>query len=92
MTHFFQWWLDDEKGGKHEWWKEIKDKLLVHDSTCQSLIHAWLPRKGGVSCPSDLFWCEGCFVSFFNEGSFGCPEWLCECCNRVRDSESKSAD
>ncbi len=59
-----------------------------HDKTCTSLSRLWLGRHGGVSCPSDLTDCDGCGVTFYNEG-VTCTdydaddlEYLCECCRR----------
>ncbi len=91
MTHAFQWWMDDPQGGQHSRWSRIRIQLEEHDQTCKSLSDPWLPREGGVSCPSDLLWCEDCNVSFFNEVLYAWPdwnaedpEWLCECCKRKR--------
>ena len=53
----------------------------------------WLGHTGGVSCPSDLTDCDGCGVTFYNEGvedtSWGDPDpdadpdYRCECCRRA---------
>lgn len=89
----FAWWLDDEQGGQHPTWQRVRDGIVAHDQTCSSLDYVWLPRNGGVSCPSDLDWCEDCGVCFFNEGVNAWPHWeaedrwyLCECCFKGRNN------
>jgi hypothetical protein len=64
-----------------------RDLILEHDQGCLSLKNAWLPRRKGVSCPSDLMECETCRITFFWEGLTGlyddCPEsfwYFCRCC------------
>jgi hypothetical protein len=83
MNSYIRKWAADADGGGY--FDNQRDKLLVHDPTCQSLSDPWLPRKGGVSCPSDLFWCMECGTAFFNEGSY--PDWLCECCYRDKENQ-----
>ncbi|MER6488772.1 hypothetical protein ABT264_35150 [Streptomyces virginiae] len=78
-------WLDDPDGGGS--WTDIRDEIRDHDQTCDSLNHAWLPRRGGVSCLSDWMSCDRCGVTFgwdgLNTVFEDCPEsrhWLCNCC------------
>lgn len=74
---------------------EIRQDYENHDENCESLVDMWLGRSGGVSCPSDLGDCDGCSVTFYNEGlvwpNFDECEnpdvreiWLCGCCARKR--------
>lgn len=91
----FQTWANDPEGGASGWRIKIKYELLGHDPECRSLSEAWLPREGGVSCPSDLFDCSDCGVMFFNEGCYGGVEddegWYmyCDCCARRLGKEYK---
>lgn len=79
-------WLTDPDGGGR--FTRQRDAILAHDPACSGLKDVWLPRKGGVSCPSDLTDCHGgCGVTFFNEGTViafeDCPEswhYYCACC------------
>lgn len=57
----------------------IEEDWLRHDRTCTSLEYFWLPRLGGVSCPSDLDTCGSCGTTFFNEGIY---DGRCDCCCR----------
>lgn len=52
-------------------WDDVKQAILDHDPSCSSLPNIWLPRSGGVSCPSDLARCDDCGVMFYNEGLMG---------------------
>lgn len=78
-------WLGNPDGGGV--FTGQRDLILKHDQGCESLRHAWLPRRKGVSCPSDLMECETCNITFFWEGLVGlfddCPEsfwYFCRCC------------
>ena len=83
-------WLTHPDGG--EIFNCQRDGILRHDQTCRSLESVWLPRRGGYSCPSDFFLCDGddCGLTFFNEGmglyvddDEVCPfsrHWYCHCC------------
>jgi hypothetical protein len=81
---YIQKWIDNPDGGGR--FLKQRDAIVKHDPECASLEHAWLPRKGGVACPSDLSYCDAeCGVTFFNEGVYvqiesceGC--WFCVCC------------
>ena len=83
-----QWAADpDGGGGEGHWRVGYAKRLLAHNISCESLRDAWLPRENGVTCPTDLFWCEGCGLSFYNEGAYVTMSdkynwWRCECCNR----------
>lgn len=86
LSAYAQRWLDDPDGGLR--YTGQGQAIRAHDQSCVSLGEAWLPRKGGVSCPSDLTECEGgCGVTFFWEGMHpvfeACPfseHWYCACC------------
>jgi hypothetical protein len=79
-------WIDNPDGGGR--FTSQRDAIRAHNPACASLAHVWLPRRGGVSCPSDLSDCDGgCGVTFYNEAftiAFeDCPEsehWYCACC------------
>lgn len=79
-------WLTHPDGGGY--FTRQRDAIHAPDPTCPALKHAWLPRKGGVSCPGDLVVCDGgCGVTFFWEGMWAafddCPEsdhYYCACC------------
>lgn len=88
---YWKEWAKDPMGGAGGWRVRIKYELLGHDQECRSLSEAWLPREGGVSCPSDLFNCYGCQVMFFNEGCYGDNDggWYCDCCARRLKKEYK---
>jgi hypothetical protein len=79
-----QRWMDNPDGGGS--FLRQRDAIAKHDQECESLKWAWLPRKTGSVCPSDLSYCDAeCGITFFNEGVFGqvgdCKEcWFCECC------------
>lgn len=79
-------WLEDPDGGGI--FPPQRDSILAHDQECTSLNHAWLPRRKGVSCPSDLMECDTCGITFFWEGIVGffddCPDseyFFCQCCS-----------
>lgn len=85
-TSYLDRWLADPDGGGC--FTPQRDRILAHDRNCASLWYAWLPRRKGVSCPSDFTECETCEVSFFWEGITGlfddCPEsfwYFCRCCS-----------
>lgn len=85
MTPYLVQWLADPDGGGR--FSRQRDLIAGHPASCTSLIQAWLPRRDGVSCPSDLMECDNCGITFFWEGLRtvfeDCPEshhWLCECC------------
>jgi hypothetical protein len=78
-------WLGNPDGGGR--FTGQRDKIRAHDPTCPGLAHAWLPRKGGVSCPTDSMPCQGCGIEIYWDGlrtAFeDCPEsnhWYCPCC------------
>lgn len=78
-------WLSDPDGGGC--FTGQRDLILAHDQSCPSLNEVWLPRRKGVSCPSDLMECETCGITFFWEGIVGlfddCPDsfwYFCRCC------------
>jgi hypothetical protein len=78
-------WLDNPDGGGR--FTNQRDAIRSHNQTCPGLNHAWLPHKGGVSCPGDFMSCSGCDIEFFWEGLIAafddCPEsnhWYCACC------------
>ncbi len=82
---YLQAWLDSPDGGGH--FPRQRDAVQAHNQTCSSLRHAWLPRRTGSVCPSDLSECDGdCGVTFFNEGGHtfeDCADavhWYCACC------------
>ena len=79
-------WMDDPDGGGA--FTGQRDLIHAHDQECPSLREAWLPRRKGVSCPSDMMECETCDIRFFWEGLVGlydnCPEshwYFCQCCS-----------
>lgn len=85
LSNYGRSWLTDPDGGGR--FTGQRDAVLAHDQTCPSLADIWVPRKGGVSCPSDLMECETCRITFFWEGlrvAFeDCPysnHWYCVCC------------
>lgn len=85
ITDYVLRWLDNPDGGGVSTGQ--RDAIRAHDQMCPSLAHAWLPRRGGVSCPSDLMECQSCEITFFWEGlrvAFeDCPwsnHWYCVCC------------
>ena len=57
-----------------------QERTLIekHDKSCTSLTDLWLPRRTGRTCPSDLTDCDGCGLTFYNEGVYkkfeDCPE------------------
>jgi hypothetical protein len=77
-------------------WDKMFDRQkaawLAHNQTCESLDHFWLARRGGASCPSDLWDCTSCGHTFYIEGV--CTvNWddedadeirLCACCAKAR--------
>lgn len=78
------WCYEDMLNSTRKAWDE-------HDKTCESFQWIWLGRRGGVSCHSDLTTCDGCGVTFYNEGvvctNRDDPEaeydkFHCECCRR----------
>lgn len=85
MTGYLQRWLADPDGGGR--FTSQRDRITTHRQDCDSLTHAWLPRKGGVSCISDSATCQGCGIDFFWEGLYA-PErdcaytnhFYCKCC------------
>jgi hypothetical protein len=58
-------------------WPRVKQQIIEHDQSCISLVEVWTPRRGGVSCSSDLGVCDDCSVTFYNEGLMGQypPDW-----------------
>jgi hypothetical protein len=68
---------------------EYRETYYAHAQDCVSLPDMWLPRSGGLTCPSDLDTCTGCNVTFYNEGlcwvNWEAPDEedeirLCGCC------------
>jgi hypothetical protein len=85
-------WLDDPKGGGV--FTRQRDGIRSHNPECTSLERVWLPRLGGVSCPSDLSECESCGITFFWEGlhaADGCPYYLCNYCQCCKDAGGSCA-
>ncbi|HWB35431.1 MAG TPA: hypothetical protein VHA75_05330 [Rugosimonospora sp.] len=85
LAEYVRRWSEDPDGG--DCFTGQRDLILAHDDACSSLRYAWLPRRRGVSCPSDLMECETCRITFFWEGITGlfddCPEsmwFFCRCC------------
>lgn len=85
LDPYVRHWTQDPDGGGV--FTGQRDLILKHDQDCPSLKDAWLPRRKGVSCPSDLMECELCGITFFWEGLTGlyddCPEsfwYFCRCC------------
>lgn len=82
-TYLARWLVDPDGGGC---FTRERDLIIAHPP-CESLRHAWLPRRKGVSCPSDMMECESCEITFFWEGLTGlfddCPDsfwYFCRCC------------
>lgn len=85
MRPSLAYWLDSHDGGSI--FTTARDLIRAHPEDCPSLDHAWLPRKGGFSCITDSYPCDGCGVTFFWEGlnvvHEACPytnHWVCTCC------------
>lgn len=83
-TYVERWTQNPDGGGC---FTGQRDLILKHDQECPSLTNAWLPRRKGVSCPSDMMDCETCEITFFWEGLTSlfddCPEsfwYFCRCC------------
>ena len=77
-------WVSDPLGGGV--FTRQRDLILAHPPSCPSLLHAWQPRKGGVTCVSDLMDCHSCSVTFFWDGITtlfeDCPDswwYFCRC-------------
>lgn len=82
-THLTRWLTHPEGGGR---FTGQRDLILAHPS-CESLLHVWLPRKGGATALSDIMGCDSCDITLFWEGLvslFGdCPDsywYFCRCC------------
>jgi len=71
---YLQRWLEDPDGGRR--FEPQRDKILAHGLDCPGLAHVWVPRKGGVTCLSDVVDCDGCGVTFFWEAMYA-PEKEC---------------
>lgn len=66
MSDYLGRWLEDPDGGGR--FVRQRDAILAHGLECPGLKHAWLPRKGGVTCLTDIADCHGCGVTLFWEG------------------------
>ncbi len=84
LTYLNQWLVNPDGGGC---FTRQRDLIATHDQTCSSLREAWMPRRKGASCPSDLMECDTCGITFFWEGitePFSeCPDrfwFFCYCC------------
>lgn len=86
LTPTVQRWTENPDGGGR--FTGQRDAVRAHDQTCASLAEIWTPRKGGVTCLTDIQDCDGdCNTTFFVEGVLSafedCPNvwhYFCACC------------
>lgn len=84
---YLQRWAADPDGGAL--FPDRRNALLAHDPACRSLGRAWMPRRRGSVCPSDLEPCDDCDIWFFTDGLGlydidGDDTPLCSCCAQKR--------
>lgn len=84
LTYLDQWLANPDGAGT---FTRQRDLVLAHDRACPSLREAWMPRRKGVSCPSDLMECHACGITFFREGltepfseCMDANWFFCDCC------------
>lgn len=90
-AHFDAWAAHPDGGENYSF---VRDSIIGHDPECDSIGYAWLPKRGGRTCLSDIRDCAYCDLTFSVDGlvTVGCSDgwhWACKCCKTKAEATNR---